>query len=582
VCAEPGGGRGGTLDSSSCHVRLSRADFLALLTECVATIKPSLGPGLHDDLEVLQALESKSVAVAILLCGATGSGKSTLGALLSSSLGIHTILSTDSVRNSLRSLTSSVTSDVDIKTKAILARSTYDAYEALLDLPSVMPHEKKVVKGYKAQAAIVMEHTSEIITRTLSRGQSLIVEGIHLRPQLIVQMMARRPDLIILPFSIRINDPEKHISRFAVRAKHLALQPVENRYVHYFREIRAIQGYLSFASGKHQIPTVDNSSADRSLAAIRRTVLQCTKYVMSCRRRMTVANQIDTAKHNPLEGPPRPSAPAALNVGLVNVSLLTVPVLQHEFESSRADRWKHKSMLVELSAASQAKRENRPLQKPISSASCNDTISPGKRLNLDGAIDHASPCAPEMVTGERTSPLIESLVRQLGDDQALHIEDPSPLGAQDGWTSPSKSMSQTTVELSSSHVSHEYTDSEDDWLSRSNSVASDDGKPPSSSSSISAAAAVSDKLKAIALPASRVASWVEAWVPVGGFSHGSPSPHFPAPAPRRDANSDIHVLSTRIRGWDGIDPVLPRQDTFEDESDWEGSDSGSLVDDEHS
>ena len=62
--------------------------------------------------------------MAVLLCGTSGTGKSTLASLLAARLGITTLLSTDSIRHMLRGFQSA-------EENPLLWLSTYEAGERL-------------------------------------------------------------------------------------------------------------------------------------------------------------------------------------------------------------------------------------------------------------------------------------------------------------------------------------------------------------------------------------------------------------------------------------------------------------------
>lgn len=55
-----------------------------------------------EDFRIACALREQRASVAVLLCGTSGTGKSTLAALLAARLGISTVVSTDSIRHMLR------------------------------------------------------------------------------------------------------------------------------------------------------------------------------------------------------------------------------------------------------------------------------------------------------------------------------------------------------------------------------------------------------------------------------------------------------------------------------------------------
>lgn len=68
-------------------------------------------------------------------------------------------------------------------------------YQAALTLPPA-------VKGYKAQSELVMTHLTQLLAGCEARGESAVVEGVHLNLSLVLPLMARHPTLF--PFLITI------------------------------------------------------------------------------------------------------------------------------------------------------------------------------------------------------------------------------------------------------------------------------------------------------------------------------------------------------------------------------------------
>jgi 2-phosphoglycerate kinase len=56
-----------------------------------------------------------------------------------------------------------------------------------------------------------------------------VIEGVHLTVGFMVKMMKKYPECI--PFVICIKNEEKHKERFAVRSKHMTLDPKFNKYI---------------------------------------------------------------------------------------------------------------------------------------------------------------------------------------------------------------------------------------------------------------------------------------------------------------------------------------------------------------
>lgn len=88
-------------------------------------------------------------------------------------------------------------------------------------------------------------------------------------------LMKKHPSVV--PFMIYIANEDKHVERFAVRAKYMTLDPARNKYVKYIRNIRTIQEYLSNRANKHLVPKINNTNVDRSVALIHATVFSCLR-----------------------------------------------------------------------------------------------------------------------------------------------------------------------------------------------------------------------------------------------------------------------------------------------------------------
>ncbi len=108
----------------------------------------------HTHSPFTPSVREHRASVCILLCGTSGTGKSTLASLTAQRLGITTVVSTDSVRNMLRGF-------VDEERHPLLWVSTYEVgeYLAAQQLPEWrgLMHDPRLltVKGYKAQCEMV-------------------------------------------------------------------------------------------------------------------------------------------------------------------------------------------------------------------------------------------------------------------------------------------------------------------------------------------------------------------------------------------------------------------------------------------
>ncbi|KAL3518415.1 hypothetical protein ACH5RR_021004 [Cinchona calisaya] len=300
-------------------IAIKREIFLDVVCDALAEYK-YVGPNQRADLELACRIRERKVSVTVLLCGTSGCGKSTLSALLASRLGITTVISTDSIRHMMRSF-------VDEKQNPLLWASTYHAGEYLDPVAVAEAKDKKkakksagistpplakddvfdgsairkspfegnsgttdlispkqmAVEGFKAQSEMVIDSLDRLITAWEERKESVVVEGVHLSLNFVMGLMKKHPSII--PFMIYISNEEKHLERFAVRAKYMTLDPAKNKYVKYIRNIRTIQEYLCNRADKHLVPKINNTNVDKSVAAIHATVF-------SCLRRCEVGDQL--------------------------------------------------------------------------------------------------------------------------------------------------------------------------------------------------------------------------------------------------------------------------------------------------
>ena len=80
-----------------------------------------------------------------------------------------------------------------------------------------------------------------------------------------------------IPFFLYIKNEEKHKERFAVRTKHMTIDPRYNKYIAHVKSIRQIQKYLLKKSEEALIPRIDNYNVDKSIGLIHITIVRCLR-----------------------------------------------------------------------------------------------------------------------------------------------------------------------------------------------------------------------------------------------------------------------------------------------------------------
>lgn len=221
-----------------------------------------------DDFIISCQVHERKIPLIILFGGTSGCGKSTLAALIASRIGITQVLSTDSVRHMLRTV-------IDEKSNPVVFASTYHAYEGIKD--TNLKGNDLIIEGYKQQCQAVTDYLDNFILKCIKRKDSLVLEGVHLTSEYIVSLMKRFDN--ILPFFIFISNENKHRERFAVRAKYMTLDKNNNKYIEYFENIRVIQQWNQDSCMSYQLPTIDNTSIDRSIATIQDSIFHSLKHL---------------------------------------------------------------------------------------------------------------------------------------------------------------------------------------------------------------------------------------------------------------------------------------------------------------
>eukprot|EP00736_Rhodelphis_marinus_P011402 Rmarinus@m.9886 len=321
--------------------------FQELVQQMVGPTNTSEFPVL--DFRMACAVRERRQPIVILLGGTSGCGKSTLASLLAHRLSIPTVVSTDSIRHTLRNFISE-------EACPALHSSTYHAGEKIFPPDSDVPYKKQIIRGYKTQSEVVMKNVIELIERFYSRGESLIVEGVHLSPKYMVEVMRLHTGCI--PFLVFISNVAKHRERFAVRAKYMTLEPRHNKYVRYLKNIRIIQDHFCKRAERYRIPMLDNTNIDRSLAKMHTTICQCIS-IVACGG--SLFDQSDNVSKN----------------------------LADAYEAAQSGRWSSKDMLRvirEKKGDSMAAKRRKDVVDGVALPRVDDVLPPRNTANSTAAV----------------------------------------------------------------------------------------------------------------------------------------------------------------------------------------------------
>lgn len=220
---------------------------------------------------VMRRVRASERPIIVVIGGTAGVGKSVIAAQLAYRLGIARVVSTDSVRQALRSL-------IGPELSPVLHASSFAAWRAEL-----MPHEvanvklkrKRVVRGFQTQVLQLGTAIDAIIARHLSEGTSLVLEGVHLVPGLTPR--AIDPAALTVPMVLAVRDEDDHREHFGRREGHTRARRPSGDYIEHFDAIRMLQDYLVASAKREAVPVVDvadvERAVDRSVEVVLDTVM---------------------------------------------------------------------------------------------------------------------------------------------------------------------------------------------------------------------------------------------------------------------------------------------------------------------
>ncbi|HZX00589.1 MAG TPA: hypothetical protein VFF10_11040 [Trueperaceae bacterium] len=215
---------------------------------------------------IMRQMRHHERPIMLLIGGAPGVGKSAIAAEVAYRLGIPRVVSTDIVRQALRSL-------IGPELSPVLHASSFTAWRADLfpeEQATAEPEEGRVLRGFVAQARQLDPAITAIIERSVAEDISLVIEGVHLVPGAVAER--RVEGATILRSMLFVDDESDHRRHFAareMRTVHRLAQP----YLDHFEEIRMLHDYMRERSDAEGVLVVDASDFETA-------VERCVDYVL--------------------------------------------------------------------------------------------------------------------------------------------------------------------------------------------------------------------------------------------------------------------------------------------------------------
>lgn len=207
---------------------------------------------------LMRYLRRPRLPLIVLVGGAPGVGKSLVAAELSYRLGIARIVSSDAIRQALRSLISRELSPT-------LHNSSYEAWHADLlpeERKGARPKRKRVTRGFQHQVRQLSSPLMAIIERNIAEVTSVVVEGIHVVPGFLPTEMLE--DALVINVVMTLKDEHIHRKHFEKRGADTHQKRSVSKYLEHFTEIRIINDFIYQQAKAHDIPVIDASDIEHA------------------------------------------------------------------------------------------------------------------------------------------------------------------------------------------------------------------------------------------------------------------------------------------------------------------------------
>ncbi len=256
-----------------------------------AIIEREVGSKYVDIYRKWQSMGRLHKPIILLIGGATGVGKSTVATMLAARLGITRQVSTDVIREVMRS-------SFAPELIPSLYNSSFSAFEKLrIPLPETTD---KVIVGFLEQAAMVWVGIRALIERAIIERTNFIVEGAHVVPGIVDPKYFK--DAIIIQLVLSVGDEQQHRSHFEIREVETEGARPFARYLDNIGNIRKIQDYILKLAGEQDVPVFPCYNMDQTIADVLDYIINqvFVEYSADMAQALERADELDGARQRTL------------------------------------------------------------------------------------------------------------------------------------------------------------------------------------------------------------------------------------------------------------------------------------------
>ncbi|MCU7833847.1 MAG: hypothetical protein KZQ83_01245 [gamma proteobacterium symbiont of Taylorina sp.] len=200
----------------------------------------------------------------LFIGGTAGVGKSTIATEVGHRFGIVRTQSTDMLREVMRMMTPE-------RLSPVLHASSYNAWKVQ---PNVKADdqmtEQLLISGYLSQAELLSVACDAIINRAIKEKVSLILEGVHIHPDML-KKIPHDDSVIIAPIMLSVLKASKLKDHIKGRGKEVP-ERRSKRYLENFTEIWELQSYLMAEADHHHVPIVSNINREKAIQEVMKAI----------------------------------------------------------------------------------------------------------------------------------------------------------------------------------------------------------------------------------------------------------------------------------------------------------------------
>jgi 2-phosphoglycerate kinase len=216
-------------------------------------------------LRRLADLQALDVPIIVLIGGSTGTGKSTVAAEVAHRLGITRVASTDFIRQTMRAFFS----------REFMPTIHYSSFEAGAAIDDDVTGDPAIV-GFVEQCRHVCVGVDAALSRSLTEGWSMVLEGVHLVPGLLPTELE---GALLVHVVVEIADEDVHRMHFHIRDAATGGIRAMDKYLDRLDDIRRVQTYIVGRARRESVPVVENANVERTIDTVIELVMQASERV---------------------------------------------------------------------------------------------------------------------------------------------------------------------------------------------------------------------------------------------------------------------------------------------------------------